>query len=229
MISTMTTVLLVRHGLTALTKTTLLGWTPGIPLDDQGRRQALAVADRTRAIPLAAVVSSPLDRCRETAGALCANREPPPDFHVDERLGDVRYGDWTGRVYRDLRRDPLWKIVDATPADAAFPNGESIRAMAFRAVSAIREWNERLGPEATYVVVSHADPIRAILSDALGLHLESYSRLMVLPGSLSVVRYDGRRPRVMRINDVGGDISDLLPPTKHPRRSANAGRQSRPG
>ncbi len=113
---------------------------------------------------------------------------------VDDRLAEVDYGDWTGRTFKELHREPLWKTVAAHPAEVTFPNGEPLRAMATRAVVAVREWNERLGPDATYVVVSHADPIRAILADALGLHFEGYQRLVVGPGSLSVVRY-GRPAR----------------------------------
>jgi broad specificity phosphatase PhoE len=89
--------------------------------------------------------------------------------------------------------------------------------MAIRAIAAVRDWNSRLGPNAVFAIVSHADPIRAILADALGLHLEGYGRLVVGPGSLSVVRYDGARPAVLRVNDVGGDPSDLLAASGRPR------------
>jgi probable phosphomutase (TIGR03848 family) len=214
----MTTVLLIRHGLTALTASTLLGWTTGVPLDEHGRAQAASVAARLRKVPLAAIVSSPIERCRETAEAVLAERDPAPPFELDERLGDVRYGDWTGRPFKELHRDPLWKSVMANPADVTFPNGEALRDMAIRAIASVRDWNARLGPDATFAIVSHADPIRAILADALGLHLEGYGRLVVGPGSLSVVRYDGARPVVLRVNDVGDDSSDLLASSRRPRR-----------
>lgn len=221
----MTTVLLIRHGLTALTGSTLVGWTPGVSLDERGRGQAAAVAERIRPIPLAAIVTSPIDRCRETAETLLAGREPAPPFELDTRIAEVDYGDWTGRPFRELRREPLWKVVQATPAEVTFPNGEALRDMAIRAAAAVRDWNARLGPDATYAIVSHADPIRAILADALGLHLEGYDRLVVGPGSLSVVRYDGARPKVLRVNDLGGDPADLL---ASKRRTGRA-RSSRAG
>jgi probable phosphomutase (TIGR03848 family) len=213
----MTTVLLIRHGLTALTDSTLLGWTTGVPLDERGRAQAASIASRLRKVPLAAIVSSPIERCRETAEAVLAERDPAPPFELDERLGDVRYGDWTGRPFKELHREPLWKSVMANPADVTFPNGEALRDMAIRAIAAVRDWNARLGPDAVFAVVSHADPIRAILADALGLHLEGYGRLVVGPGSLSVVRYDGARRAVLRVNDVGDDPSDLLASSGRPR------------
>jgi probable phosphomutase (TIGR03848 family) len=214
----MTTVLFIRHGLTALTASTLLGWTTGVPLDERGRAQAASVATRLRKVPLAAIVSSPIERCRETAEAILAERDPAPPFELDERLGDVRYGDWTGRPFKELHREPLWKAVMANPAEVTFPNGEALRDMAIRAIASVRDWNARLGPDATFAIVSHADPIRAILADALGVHLEGYGRLVVGPGSLSVVRYDGARPVVLRVNDVGDETSDLLASSRRTRR-----------
>jgi probable phosphomutase (TIGR03848 family) len=222
----MTTVLLVRHGLTALTATTLLGWTAGVPLDERGRAQAASVAARLRKVPLAAIVSSPIQRCRETAEAVLAERQPAPPFELDERLGDVHYGDWTGRPFKELHREPLWKEVMANPADVTFPNGEALRDMAIRAIASVRDWNARVGRDATFAIVSHADPIRAILADALGLHLEGYGRLVVGPGSLSVVRYDGARPVVLRVNDVGGETSDLFGSGRRPRRPGGRGERS---
>lgn len=225
----MTTVLFIRHGLTALTQTTLVGWTPGVSLDERGRSQAAAIAERLRPIPLAAIVTSPIDRCRETAEAVLAGREPAPPFELDERLGEVDYGDWTGRPFKELHREPLWKEVMANPAEVTFPNGEALRDMATRAVAAVRDWNARLGPDATYAVVSHADPIRTIIADALGLHLEAYARLVVGPGSLSVIRYGGSRPVVLRVNDVGGDPTDLLSANRRTRSPRARPRTSRPG
>jgi len=226
-----TTVLLVRHGLTALTATTLLGWTPDVPLDDVGRRQAESVAARLLPVPVMAVVSSPIERCRQTAEAIVAGRGATVSLELDDRLGDVRYGDWTGRTFKDLNHDPRWKRIHADPASFRFPSGEALHEMGARAVAAVRDWNERLGLEATYAVVSHADPIRAILVDALGLGFEGYLRLGVGPGSLSVIRYGPGGAVVVRVNDSGGDLADLVPQKGGSRRprQPGSGRTSRPG
>ncbi len=213
----MTTVLLIRHGLTALTESTLVGRTPGVPLDDRGIAQARAAGERIRSVPVEAIVSSPIERCRETAAIVASARQPIPEVTFDDRLAEVDYGDWTGRTFKELHREPLWKTVVAHPAEVIFPNGEPLRAMATRAVAAVRDWNDRLGPDATWVLVGHADPIRAILADALGLHFEGYQHLVVGPGSLSVVRYGGGPARVLRVNDRGGDPGDLLPAKKRRR------------
>ncbi len=206
----MTTVLFVRHGLTALTGPILVGWTPGIHLDDRGRQQVEALAARLRPVPLAAIISSPLDRCLDTADALAAGREPQPLREVDERVGEVRYGSWTGGEIKTLAKDPLWATVQAHPSAVTFPGGEALRDTQARAVAAVRDWNERLGADATYALVSHADVIKAILADALGLHLDQFQRIVVGPASLSVVRYTKLRPFVLRVNDQGGDPLDLI-------------------
>jgi len=218
------TVILVRHGRTAANATGVLaGWTPGISLDDKGREQAAAVAARLAVVPLAAVVTSPLERTRETADALLAGRDPLPPLHVDERVGECRYGDWTNQPLRTLAKDPLWKVVQAHPSAAVFPGpeGESMAEMSARAVAAVRDWNARLsagGVDPTYAVVSHGDVIKAVTADALGMHLDAFQRLSVDPCSVTVIRYTDLRPFVLRTNDTGGDLSGLVPQRKARRR-----------
>ncbi len=216
----MTTLLLVRHGRTAANASgTLAGWTPGVQLDDTGRAQAEALGSRLLALPLAAVVSSPLERCQETAAAIMAGRDAGTATHCDERLGECRYGDWTGRPLKELAKEPLWKVVQAHPSAATFPGpeGESMADMQARAVAAVRSWNAELGPDATYVAVSHGDVIKAILADALGLHLDLFQRIQVDPCSLAVVRYTELRPFVVRMNDTGGSVGSLAPAARKGR------------
>ncbi len=215
----MTTVLLVRHGLTAMTGPVLAGWTPGIHLNDKGAGQAAALAERLAPVPLDAIVSSPLERCQETAAALAGGR--PLTVQTDDRLGECRYGDWTGQELKKLAKDPLWRQVQAHPSAVTFPGGESLRDTQDRAVNAIREWNAKLGPDATYVACSHGDVIKAILADALGQHLDLFQRILVDPCSVSVVRYTELRPFVVHMNDTGGSIADLLPPKKKSRRRSS--------
>ncbi|MBA9006067.1 MSMEG_4193 family putative phosphomutase [Thermomonospora cellulosilytica] len=216
----MTTLLLVRHGLTELTGPVLAGWTPGVSLDDRGRAQARAVGERLASVPLAAVVSSPLDRCLQTAEAIVSapGRDGPREIHRDERFGEVRYGDWTGRPLKELAGEPLWKVVQAHPSAVTFPGpeGEAMAAAQHRAVAAVRDWNARIaaeaGPGAAYLVCSHGDIIKAIVADALGLHLDQFQRIHVEPASLTVIRYTELRPFVIRLNDTGGGTDGLLPP-----------------
>ncbi|HET7027524.1 MAG TPA: MSMEG_4193 family putative phosphomutase, partial [Candidatus Limnocylindrales bacterium] len=168
----MTTVLLVRHGLTSMTGPLLAGWTPGVHLDDRGRQQADALAERLRPVPVAAVVASPLERCQETAAALATGRDL--GVETDEGLGECRYGDWTGQELKKLAKDPLWKVVQAHPSAARFPGGEALRETQARAVEAVRARNAALGDDATWIAVSHGDVIKAVVADALGLHLDLF-------------------------------------------------------
>ncbi|MEW2360113.1 histidine phosphatase family protein [Spirillospora sp. NPDC029432] len=215
----MTTLLLVRHGLTAMTGPLLAGWTPGLGLDERGRAQARDLAARLAPVPLAAVVSSPLDRCVQTAEAVVrAHGTPVEKIELDERFGEVHYGDWTGRPLKELAEEPLWKVVQAHPSAARFPgeDGEAMADAQHRAVSAVRDWNARIaaehGPGATYAVCSHGDIIKAIVADAMGLHLDQFQRIQAAPASLTVIRYTELRPFLVRLNDTGGDVADLLPP-----------------
>ncbi|MEU4833415.1 histidine phosphatase family protein [Streptosporangium sp. NPDC023615] len=205
----MTTLLLARHGLTHLTGPVLAGWTPEVHLSDAGRAQARALADRMTGLELDAIVSSPLERCRETAQAVAEGRGA--EVLTDERFGECRYGDWTGRPIAELVKEPLWPVVQAHPSAVTFPGGESIPAMQYRAVSAVRDWNERLGPDAIYLVCSHGDVIKAIVADALGLHLDQFQRITADPASLTAIRYTPLRPFVLRLNDIGGDVTGLRP------------------
>jgi probable phosphomutase (TIGR03848 family) len=214
-----TTVVLVRHGLTAMTGPVLAGWTPGLHLDERGQAQAAAVAERLRPVPFDAVVSSPLDRCLDTATAVLEGRDGM-ELQVEQRLGECRYGDWTGRPLKELAKDPLWKVVQNHPSAVVFPGpqGEPLRETQARAVAAVRDWNARLGRDATWLACSHGDVIKAVVADALGLHLDQFQRITVDPCSVTVVRYTELRPFVVRVNDTGGGVADLLPPKRKGRR-----------
>ena len=208
----MTTVLLVRHGLTATTGHVLTGWTPGIPLDDRGQAQAAALAARLAPLRLDAIVSSPLERCTQTAAAIAAGRDGQPVI-TEDRVGECRYGDWTGRPLKKLAQEQLWRVVQAHPSAVTFPGpgGESMPDMQHRAVAAVRDWNARLGKDATYLICSHGDVIKAIVADSLGLHLDQCQRIQADPCSLTVIRYTPLRPFLIRMNDRGGGVDDLMP------------------
>lgn len=215
----MTTVVLLRHGLTAMTGPVLAGRTPGVHLDDRGLAQAAAAATRLSGVNLAAVVSSPLERCQETAAAVASANEMAVE--TEPRLIECGYGDWTGQELKKLAKDPLWKVVQAHPSAVTFPGtqGESLRAAQARAVDAVRSWNARLGPDAVWLACSHADIIKSVVADALGMHLDEFQRIVVDPCSITVIRYTQLRPFVVRVNDSGSALSELLAPPKGPRKT----------
>ncbi|MEU7747465.1 MSMEG_4193 family putative phosphomutase [Nonomuraea sp. NPDC049158] len=197
----MTTLLLARHGLTALTGPVLAGRTPGVHLSEAGRAQAAALAGRIAGVRLDAIVSSPLERCQETALAVAEGRGMA--VQTDERFVECGYGAWTGRPLKELAKEPLWQVVQAHPSAVTFPEGEALTEMQHRAVAAVREWNQRLGEKGVYLACSHGDVIKAIVADALGLHLDQFQRITADPGALTVIRYAPLRPFVLRLNDMG--------------------------
>ena len=213
----MTTVLLIRHGRTKANADGILaGWKPGVLLDAVGRKQASAMAERLEGVRIPRIVSSPLERTMATADAIAAFQRRKPLMDIDDRFGEAHYGDWTGKPLKDLAAEPMWKVVQSHPSAAVFPgaDGESMAAMSHRAVSAIREWNDTVGPEGMYAVVSHGDVIKAILADALGMHLDAFQRIRVDPCSLSIIQYTSHRPFVVRSNDSTTELSKLLAPSK---------------
>jgi probable phosphomutase (TIGR03848 family) len=215
----MATVLLVRHGrTTANSSGVLAGRSPGVRLDEVGNQQAARVGDRLASVQLAALVTSPLERCRETAQAIASRQATPPRARRDKGIVEVDYGDWTGGELKKLAKEPLWKVVQGHPAGAAFPGGESMAGMAARAVAAVRRLDAEVeaehGPSAVWAAVSHGDIIKAVLADALGMHLDAFQRIVVDPASVSVVRYTPGRPFVLMSNTFDGDLGFLQPPAK---------------
>jgi 2,3-bisphosphoglycerate-dependent phosphoglycerate mutase len=219
----MTTVLLIRHGRTsANTAGRLAGRASGIGLDAAGVQQAAELAGRLSRVQLRAIVSSPLRRCRQTAQALLAAQPNSCVMSVEQGLVECGYGDWTGKSLRELSKDKLWSAVQQQPSAVRFPGGESLLEMSTRAIKAVRDWDARIGAEhgpfAVWAAVSHGDPIKAILADALGMHLDSFQRIVVDPASISIVRYTAARPYVITANSTTVDLATFLtPPPKRPR------------
>lgn len=218
------TVILLRHGRsTSNTAGVLAGRSEGVDLDDKGREQAVGLIDRIGDLPIRAVVTSPLLRCRRTveplAEALCL--EPL----IDEELAEVDYGDWTGRKIGELTKEPLWRVVQAHPSAAVFPGGEGLAQVQARAVAAIRGHDRRLaaelggadGADALWVACTHGDVIKSVVADAYGMHLDGFQRVTADPGSVTVIRYTPLRPFVLHVNHTGAKLSAALragPPAK---------------
>jgi probable phosphomutase (TIGR03848 family) len=215
------TVILLRHGRSSSnTAGILAGRSEGVDLDDKGRDQAAGLIDRVADLPIRALVSSPLLRCRRTleplAEALCL--EPL----IEERLAEVDYGEWTGRKIGDLTSEPLWRIVQAHPSAALFPGGEGLAQVQTRAVAAVREHDRRLalehGGDALWVACTHGDVIKSLVADAYGMHMDGFQRVTADPASVSVIRYTELRPFVLHVNHTGPRLSAPLragPPKKN--------------
>jgi probable phosphomutase (TIGR03848 family) len=213
------TVLLLRHGRTTANASGGLAGRQPVELDDTGRDQAARAGLRLKELPLAAVVSSPLIRCRQTLELAVPGVEPV----LEDGLIECGYGDWEGRPLKELAKEPLWPVVQHHPSAVVFPNGEAMAAMSARAVAAVRSWDARVteehGPEAIWLACSHGDVIKAIVADALGLHLDQFQRIVADPASITVIRYTPGRPFVVRVNETG-ELASLVPPKSDGREKA---------
>ncbi|WP_151082329.1 MSMEG_4193 family putative phosphomutase [Nocardioides cynanchi] len=224
----MATLILLRHGRTSANASgTLAGRTKGVHLDDLGRAQAERAAARLAAVPLADLVSSPLERCRETARPVVAAQTGAVRVHTDKGLTECDYGEWQGRPLKELARLALWRTVQAQPSAVTFPGGESMTQMQARAVDAVRRRDAAVAAEhgdgAVWLAVSHGDVIKSVLADALGMHLDLFQRIQVDPASISVIRYTDARPYVLASNTHEGDLSWLAPHGKKGRRKPAQG------
>lgn len=202
-----TVVLLVRHGQTPTTGATLPGRAKGLHLSDAGRAQADAVAERIAALrKVAAVYTSPLERTRETAAPIGRALGLRP--RVARGLVECDFGSWTGRPLKELRKLPEWRAVQRYPSGFRFPGGESFSEMHTRITTAVQSLVAD-HPGETIVAVSHADPIKAAVGDALGTHLDLFQRIVIGPCSVSAVWYGAEGPAVLATNSTGDDLRSL--------------------
>jgi probable phosphomutase (TIGR03848 family) len=202
-----TLVLLVRHGQTPTTGATLPGRARGLHLAETGTAQAEAAATRIGALKkIAAVYASPLERTRETARPIAATRGLK--VQIDRGLLECDFGDWTGAALKDLRKLPEWTTVQRYPSGFRFPAGESFAEMQTRIVGTLDKLVAR-HPGETIVAVSHADPIKAAVAQALGTHLDLFQRIVISPCSISAVMYSPSGPAVLAVNSTGDDLSKL--------------------
>lgn len=228
----MTTVVLLRHGRTTSNATGVLaGRSSGVELDETGRGQVIRAAERLAGVQVAKIVSSPLQRCRQTAGALL-DGHPDRNVEIERGLIECGYGEWTGRKLSELAKEPLWRTVQTQPSAVQFPGGEAMVEMSSRALHAIHSWDRRIaadhGAHSVWVAVSHGDVIKAILAAALGMHLDAFQRILVDPASLSVVRLSADRPYVLTMNSTAGDLTTMLTPPKKPARRTGRTRAAAP-
>ena len=214
----MTMLVLVRHATTGSTGTRLGGRTE-TPLDEGGRAQAAAAAERLSPLRFNAIYASPLARTLETAQIIA---EPHGiDVQTDPGLLEVEYGRWTDRPLKPLTRTTMWPVIQARPSLVEFPDGETIRAMQLRAVDAIEAIVAR-HPRGTVAAVSHADVIKAVIAFYLGQPLDLFQRLVVNPASATVLALTpSGRPSLLRFNDDG-------PLQSPPRRRTASRPASRP-
>ena len=212
----MSTVLLIRHGQTHANASGILaGTSPGVLLDDHGIQQISELAESLAGLVPQAIITSPMERTVQTADIIAkglASEGFQPQVQREPGLIECDYGQWTGQSLAELSAHDMWRAVQDHPSSVVFPGetGESMLGMQNRAVASIRRWNDILGPDSLYIVVSHGDVIKSVIADALGMHLDHFQRIVVDPGSVSVVRYSALRPFVLATNTNGERVSRFV-------------------
>lgn len=209
----MTLLLLIRHGTNDWVHGRLAGWTPGVHLNDEGRRQASALAERLAILPLDAIYASPLDRTVETAQAIAGPRNMP--LRLVEGLGEVKYGEWQGAELKELYKHELWPGVQFYPSGTRFPGGETLGEAQMRMVATLDTLRTQ-HPNGIIAVVSHADIIKLAIAYYVGMHMDLFQRLEVMPCSLTALRFTKMGPRLLAYNDVGA-LEYLKPKPEEPK------------
>lgn len=201
----MTTFLLIRHATHALLKRTLVGRTPGVPLDDEGREQAARLAERLANLKPLALYSSPVQRAVETAAPLSERWGLP--VQVAEEFSELDFGEWAGRDFSDLDELKQWEYFNTYRSGTRPPGGESMLEVQARAVTSLQRLHAE-HPGSLIAIVSHGDVIRAMLNYYLGAPLDLFRRLEISPASVSVLDLQDWGPHVLLVNHLG-DLPEL--------------------
>ncbi len=211
-------VLFIRHGQAEFKAGHLYGWTPGVHLSAKGCEEAKRLAERLESVKLNAIYSSPLERCLETAEAVAAGRRL--EIKTVEDLGEVRYGGWQGKAYKNLVKTPLWRTIQTVPSQARFPGGESLLELQRRGVAAVEEIRGR-HRRGIIAVASHADTIKTIVAHYLGMHLDLFQRIVVDTASVSAFAFYGGIPRLIGLNMTGSLEGLRLPPVAKKKKKTS--------
>ena len=204
--------LLVRHGENDYTKTNkLAGRLPGVHLNEHGQKQAQALGEALKDVPIKAIYSSPLERAMETAGPIAESHKLTIQQEPD--LMDTDIGKWQGKSLASLRLTKAWKIVQSAPSRFRFPEGESFIDAQTRYVDALeRIIKMHHKPQDVVVVVFHADPIKMAVSHFLGMPLDHLQRLGCDTGSLTALYAGEASANLIKLNQR--PPFDFLPKAK---------------
>jgi probable phosphoglycerate mutase len=203
----MPTILLIRHGENDYIKKGILpGQMPGVHLNENGRAQAQALAEKLAQAPIKAVYSSPLERAIETAEPIA--KTLGLQATIRPGLTETNCGEWQGKSHKFLRRLKAWRTVQSTPSLFRFPGGESFAESQGRVVAEIESLRAQHEEKDLFVCVSHGDPIRLAVAYYLGLPLDHFQRLFAAPASITVLYVGEAGSRLLTLNfDLSFNLS----------------------
>ena len=208
----MTLLLLIRHGANDWVHGRLAGRIPGVHLNDEGRKQAQAVAERLSELPIEAIYSSPLDRTVETAQAIAQPHGLA--LRLVESLQEVDYGEWQGAELKELYKHELWPGVQFYPSGTRFPNGETLGEAQMRMISTLDMLRSR-HPKGLIAVISHADIIKLAVAYYCGMHIDLFQRLEIGTCSVTALMFTRMGPRLLVLNELGS-LAHLKPKPEEP-------------
>ena len=191
--------LLIRHGENNYVKTgKMAGRLPGVHLNERGKKQAQALGDALKDVPIKAVYSSPLERAMETAVPIASARKM--QVIQEPGLMETDMGKWQGKSWKVLRLLKVWKIVENSPSRFRFPDGESFPEIQTRIADVLERVVQKYNkPQDIIAIVFHADPIKLAVSHFLGLPLDNFQRLSCDTGSLTM----------LHVNELGANLVKL--------------------
>ena len=214
----MTTFLLIRHATNDMVGKSLAGWTPNVHLNAEGQAQAQRLAERLANAPIAAIYSSPLERAIETAEPIA--QKLGLEIEVISGVGEIQFGEWTGKAIKDLSDTPTWANIQRFPSGTRIPGGETLREMQNRVVDTLEALRAK-HPNDVIAVFAHADVVKAMVAHYLGVHLDLFQRIVISPASVSIVVVNDHGPHVICVNDTGEVPS--FPKPKSPEELAAEG------
>jgi broad specificity phosphatase PhoE len=188
-------IVFARHGQTAPNRDGLVLGRADPELTEEGHRQAELLAVALRREPVAAIVTSPLLRARQTAEPMGEACGVPVE--VDDRLIEIDWGAWEGRATGSLAKTDVdrWKAEDGTA-----PEGESLDSLSLRVDSFCREQLDRDG---LVVAVSHVSPIKAAAAWAMGVEGTVAWRMFLGLASITRVGRGKASPVLLSFNETG--------------------------
>jgi probable phosphoglycerate mutase len=173
---------------------------PDVHLNSEGTAQAERLAEGLAEAPLVAIYSSPLERARETAEPIARHHEM--EIHCSDSLDEINFGDWTGRWFRELQSDRKWQQFNSFRSGTRIPGGELMSEVQTRVVAELERIRER-HPDDAIAIVSHADPIKAVIAYYAGIPLDLFLRVEIDPASVSVIAIGDHGPQILLLNDTG--------------------------
>ncbi len=199
----MTTIFLVRHGRsTANQKGLLAGRAANVELDATGLKQAAALGEFFSEVAIDKLISSPLERCVTTAREIKNQQPKSLKLQISQKFIECDYGAWTNKKLVHLAKKPLWKTIQTNPSLVTFPDGEAMNQMSLRAINGLLAAVKGVdNPKAKILIVTHADLIKALIANALGVHLDNFQKIVVDPASVSTLNFEKDNFFVAGVNE----------------------------